>query len=214
MPDRMSCYRREMPSPVGHMLGGVIAGWLVAGAPSRPATGSAAGAGRGRWAGFARLSGGSPADRRLWIATLAFAVLGALADADFLFGTHSTYSHSVGAVAVVALAAIAVVRRDRLRWALAAAVAYGSHILLDWMGNDTTPPIGIMALWPFTTDFYQSEFYVFMAISRRYWLDNFWSHNLTAVAREIAVLLPLLLATWWVRRAASSTDSRRLITDD
>jgi hypothetical protein len=96
---------------------------------------------------------------------------------------------------------VSIAGASRLVMALAAGAAYGSHILLDWMGSDDTPPIGIMALWPFTDAFYQSDLYWFMAISRRYWLANFWTHNLTAVFWEIVLLGPLAAAiVWWRHR--------------
>ena len=95
--------------------------------------------------------------------------------------------------------------RLRLGWALAVAAAYGSHLLFDWLGSDTTPPIGIMALWPFSGAFVQSDVHLFMAISRRYWLANFWSHNLTAVAWELALLGPPTLVVWWWRSRICTT---------
>jgi membrane-bound metal-dependent hydrolase YbcI (DUF457 family) len=132
-------------------------------------------------------------------AGLTGASLSTLPDIDFLFGTHSTYTHSLGAVAVVALLAYAWSRQAGE--ALATSMAYASHLLLDWMGDDTTPPIGIMALWPLTDAFYQSDLHWFMAISRRYWLPGFWIHNLTAVAREILVIGPIAgLVFLWMRK--------------
>ena len=86
--------------------------------------------------------------------------------------------------------------------ALAVAAAYASHTLLDWLGSDTSPPIGIMALWPFSRDYYESRLHVFMAISRRYWLPEFWTYNLRALARELAILLPLVAAVVLLRRPA------------
>ena len=41
--------------------------------------------------------------------------------------------------------------------ACAIALAYASHTLLDWLGTDSSPPIGIMALWPFSRDYYESH---------------------------------------------------------
>lgn len=171
-----------MPSPVGHALGGLAAGWLVAGAPARPAT---------------------SADP--WIATwrgaLVFAMLGMLPDIDLLVGAHSMHTHSIGAALIVTLATIALTRSpERLVAGLAAGAAYGSHILFDWMGNDTTPPIGIMALWPFSSDYYESDVHWFMAITRRYWLPNFWWHNTIAMLREVGTLTPLVLLIYWLRR--------------
>jgi hypothetical protein len=112
-------------------------------------------------------------------------------------GSHSTYTHSIGAVALVTAVAWAVTRDHR--WALALGAAWASHLLLDWMGSDTSHPIGIMALWPFSTAHYQSTLYLFDAISRRYWLpEQFIWGNLRAAAREVAILLPIAVAAAWV----------------
>lgn len=129
------------------------------------------------------------------LAIIPFALLGVLPDVDLLFGSHSTYTHSIGAAAIVL--GVARIVTGRWRWALAAALAYGSHILLDWMGNDTTPPIGIMALWPVTWDFYESTVHLFMPISRRYWLPGFLQHNLTAIVREVLIVGPFALFAYW-----------------
>jgi hypothetical protein len=144
-----------------------------------------------------------------WIATwrgaIVFAGLGVLPDVDLLFGVHSMYTHSVGATLVVLLAIAALTPTRRWQAACAGAAAYGSHILLDWLGHDTTPPIGIMALWPVTSSYYEADIHWFMAITRRYWLPNFWRHNLMAMTREVGTLLPLvLLIYWWRKRGATS----------
>jgi membrane-bound metal-dependent hydrolase YbcI (DUF457 family) len=163
-----------MPSPIGHALGGALLGGLVAGQPPAPA-------------------------RPRWREAVVFSALGLAADLDFLVGQHSQYTHSVAAAAVVGVIALAATR-GRARWALAAAVAYASHILLDALGHDTTPPIGVLAFWPFSQQFYQTDLHLFMAISRRYWLPGFLAHNLMAVAWELVVLGPLTALVWWRRR--------------
>jgi len=128
-------------------------------------------------------------------------MLGVAPDLDLLFGTHSTYTHSIGAVTLVALMAWGVNRRRDVRLALACAAAWGSHLVLDWLGADSTPPLGIMALWPFTREFYQSPSPVFMAISRRYWLPEFYAYNARAVLREILILGPAAWLAWtWTSR--------------
>jgi inner membrane protein len=186
----------EVPSPIGHLLGGVAAGWLVA---RRPVPDRPSKAGR----------------QALWPEAGLFAVIGAAPDLDLLFGTHSTYTHSLGAVAVTALVALAWTRCRRPRLALACAAAVASHILLDWLGSDTTPPIGIMALWPFTREFYQSPYFVFMAISRRWWLPGFYVQNGLAALRELAILGPTVAVIGIFRersmrsRAASRSEFRR-----
>jgi hypothetical protein len=90
-------------------------------------------------------------------------------------------------------------RRDL---AVACALAWLSHVLFDWLGSDDFPPIGVMALWPFSNEFYFAYAFVFDAISRRYALPGFWWHNLRAVMKEIALLAPpTVLVLWWRARA-------------
>jgi len=167
-----------MPSPIGHALAGVAAGWFVDPPAARDARGAL---------------------RRAAI----FAVAATAPDLDLLVGAHSGPTHGLGAAAIVgALVWIWGRGRGGPRTAPAAvAVAYASHTLLDWLGSDTSAPIGIMALWPISRDYYESRLHVFMAISRRYWLPDFWSYNLRALARELVILVPLVAAVIVFRRS-------------
>src|ERR671910_3229869 len=174
-----------MPTPIGHVLGGLAAGWLVAGRSTAARDVRA----RSSWWAHARDSHAA-----------LFGAIGAAPDIDLLFGTHNTYTHSVGAVAGTALAALLWTRGRHPRLAAACAAAVASHALFDWLGSDTTPPLGVMALWPASDAFYFADAFVFEAISRRTHLPNFWTHNVYAVAKEIVTLGPLALwAAWWRR---------------
>lgn len=140
---------------------------------------------------------------------LLLGAVGVAPDLDLLVGAHSGPSHGLGAAALAGLLALgfglfAEARRARggargwafgarARLAVAVATAYGSHTLLDWLGSDTRAPIGIMALWPFTREYYESSLHVFMGISRRFWHpQEFWLHNMLAVGRELLILVPLV----------------------
>lgn len=165
-----------MPSPVGHALGGLLVG--LGALPQRDRT-------------FMR---------DLGICTVA----ACLPDADFLWGRHAMETHSLGAAAIAGVVMFALTRRADL--ALACALAWCSHVLFDWLGSDDYPPIGVMALWPFTDNFYFAHAYVFEAISRRYHLPNFWEHNIWAVIKEVLILAPPLAAlAWWRRREMRRT---------
>src|SRR5262245_29323164 len=111
-----------MPSPLGHGLAGAAAGWAVDGAPPRAV-----------WT-----------DRR----TLLFALVALVPDLDLLFGAHSGPSHGLGGALLAGLLVWAIARLRRAprasTLAIACAAAYSSHTLLDWLGTDTSPPIGIM----------------------------------------------------------------------
>jgi membrane-bound metal-dependent hydrolase YbcI (DUF457 family) len=121
-------------------------------------------------------------------------------DIDFLWGRHSMETHSVGAAFAAGLAAW-IWKRD-FRLAAAVTLAWVSHILFDWLGSDDTPPLGVMALWPIDSTFYFANAFVFEAISRRYWLDNFVTHNAWAVIKEVLILGPLAFIAfrWRARR--------------
>ncbi|HEY7502191.1 MAG TPA: metal-dependent hydrolase [Vicinamibacterales bacterium] len=171
-----------MPSPLGHVIAGVAAGWAIAGAP-RPREGG----------------------RVILEDVLLFGALGALPDVDLIVGVHSGPTHSIGAALIVATIAFLAARFQRIprpfTTAAACCAAYASHVLLDWLATDSSPPIGIMALWPFRSDYYESDLHLFMAISRRYWTGwSFIHQNAIAVVREIAILLPMLGIVALVRR--------------
>jgi hypothetical protein len=138
----------------------------------------------------------------LWRTGAWFALLGALPDADLLLGAHRAISHSLGAAVIVGLAAAALTREGRV--ALAAALAYGSHALLDWLSEDTSVPLGVMGLWPLTTDYYLSSTAVFDSIWRKKETPDFWEHNLKAIGRELLILGPLLGIVLWVEKARRS----------
>ena len=70
--------------------------------------------------------------------------------------------------------------------------AYASHLVLDWTGKDTSPPSGLMLLWPFSSRYYMSGLDLFGEISRRYWLpDEFIIGNIKAAMWEFGLLAPL-----------------------
>jgi membrane-bound metal-dependent hydrolase YbcI (DUF457 family) len=124
-------------------------------------------------------------------------------DIDILFGSHRTYAHSIGAAVAVGLVAWAVLRRRTAfaaSFALIIAAAYGSHIVLDWLGKDSSTPPGMMALWPLSSGFYISDMDVFGEVSRRYWKpDEFIFGNLRAMSWELLVLVPVAAVAWFLR---------------
>ena len=185
---------RGMPTPVGHALAGVAAGCLLAGRVDRT-TLSTLGTALS-WRSLALTL-----DKRL----LLFASLGVLADIDFLFGVHSAYTHSVGATLVVGGVAALLGRGRSRRFALAATMAYGTHIVLDWLGSDTVEPLGVMALWPFTTDYFLSNLYWFPSVCRQFRDLSCWSHNVASIAWEIVFLGPLAFGALYLNRRSRRT---------
>jgi membrane-bound metal-dependent hydrolase YbcI (DUF457 family) len=170
-----------MPSPLGHALAGIGSG-LIAGGRITP----------------------TPAGRPgpVWLEhpaglALLFAGIACAPDLDLLVGNHNGPTHSVGAAVIVGLAVFAWTRRPRL--ALAAAAAYGSHVLLDWFNQDDSPPIGVMALWPFSREHFISPWPLLPPVSRRYWLPGFWLHTLKVALLELAVFGTFAAVAWWHR---------------
>jgi hypothetical protein len=175
-----------MPTPIGHGLAGVAAGWSVA-RPAAP-----------RW--------------RLILQTVTLAFLGAAPDLDLLVGHHSAQAHSLGAAAIAATIAAWIrwpVAHSRARIWWAAFAAWATHPLLDALAFDTAPPIGVMAFWPFSSAYVQTGLSVFVPISRAYRSPGFVQHTLLAVAREVLIIGAALLVVWRLRaKARSSPDAR------
>jgi len=137
------------------------------------------------------------------------ALAAVLPDLDFAWGGHNRETHSLGAALLAGATVLAWTRGRNFRLALAVTLAWSTHVLFDWLGSDDTPPLGVMALWPLTSTFYFADAFVFEAISRRYWLSGFLAHNLLAVLREVAILIPVATAVWWARNRKSEVRSQK-----
>jgi membrane-bound metal-dependent hydrolase YbcI (DUF457 family) len=169
-----------MPSPVGHVLGG-LATVFTTDIVQRQRTG----------------------ERLL----LVCGALAAIPDVDLVVRQyHRTATHSVTFVALTFIVAAAVTGKvTRWRTAALCALAYTSHLLLDWLGADTHPPLGIEAFWPFSDRWFISGADLFRETSR---LQLFtWAttmQNAQTVLQEIAILLPIVTVLWLVREKAAS----------
>ncbi len=194
-----------MPSPVGHALGGLIVGLAIWPRPIGPRNHSTDTSGTASTSAAVGAFGTPRTRGALAVVTAA----ACLPDIDFLWGRHAMETHSVGAALLAGLVVYAFLRRADL--AFACVLAWCSHILFDWLGSDDFPPIGVMALWPFTDNFYFANAFVFDAISRRYRQIGFWEHNLWAVAKEMLLLTPpvLALASWRLRRARGTKNEEQ-----
>lgn len=176
-----------MPSPIGHAL----AGYTV----------------------YA-LAGPHPVKEHRVV--LVFTLLSAVApDLDFLPGLlqgevarfHQGGSHSLGAACLFTLGIWLVLRYCKVAQAnylaLLFGCAYASHVLLDFFGADSGPPVGVPLFWPLLSGYYTSPLSLFMEIHRHergmasFLMSGFTQHNLLAAAWEITVLAPM---AWWAQR--------------
>jgi membrane-bound metal-dependent hydrolase YbcI (DUF457 family) len=167
-----------VPSPIGHLIAGTTVA-LASGRRDRPAD----------WKGL----------------VLVAALLAALPDADLLVGSHRTFSHSFFAVGVVLLAAMGIsrVRAGRIDWrvSMTCALAYGSHLLTDYFGVDYGTPSGLQLFWPWSDQYFISEWSLFRATERYDPLGEFAiTMNTLALARELLILGPILLLVLLRRR--------------
>jgi membrane-bound metal-dependent hydrolase YbcI (DUF457 family) len=171
-----------MPSPVGHALAGLIVHVATA------------------------RDDGERTDLRRAATAVAAATA---ADLDLTLrlidgrNHHQGFTHSVLA-ALVAGAVVGLVAAWRrapapARWATLAALAWGSHLLLDFLGRDTSPPIGIPLLWPSARPFH-CPWSLFLDVGRTLKWATVW-HNAVALGWELALLLPVLALThrWCTR---------------
>lgn len=187
-----------MPSPVGHSLAG-LCGYFLA---------------RHR-------ASGKLSKPQLLIGSI---LLSNLPDFDMvpgllLFGEparfHRQASHSfITAVVVGAIVSIIMKRfKVRGRWFGWIAGLYVIHILIDMMVVDPSPPSGVQAFWFFTTEYFILPLQIFASfkytsVGQGLIRTVFSFHNLMTVLREIAILAPFVLLTWYLTRKARSDSSK------
>jgi membrane-bound metal-dependent hydrolase YbcI (DUF457 family) len=185
-----------MPTPAGHLLAGVTVSLF---------SDQRRGLSR-RWGRIA----------------LVCALLAAAPDLDLLYpGGHRMMTHSLFAVGLVLLAAAASSRglSGRVDWrlTLACTLAYGSHLLTDYLGMDYGSRAGLQLLWPWSGQWFISDWFLFRGTERHNPFSSFAIlMNLRALAQEALVIGPLFLLAWFRRRrlthsagrASQSTDRR------
>ncbi len=179
-----------MPTPVGHLLAGVI------------------------------IRQSLPCDRRgklFFSAGLLFFTL--LPDIDFLFGFavgdmnryHHLFTHSFLFVCAAGLAGgllFAGGGRSRFYFSAIFILAGTSHLLLDCLALDQRPPFGCPLLWPVSNRFFISPIVLFSDVKRHseaglFLASLFNTHNLRTVAVEIALLAPIWLILFLRKRKES-----------
>jgi membrane-bound metal-dependent hydrolase YbcI (DUF457 family) len=185
-----------MPTTIGHILAGTAAAWTADLIPGRRGWRMAA-----RSASWYRRAGNG--------LTLTCALVAALPDTDLVFWGHRTATHSVTAVLLLTILA-GVVTRQVTRWpvvrvALMFGGAYATHLVLDWLGADTSAPFGLQLGWPFSSAWFLSGWDVFRETTRRHpFSAASISVNLLAVVQELAILAPVLALLWLAREKAFS----------
>jgi inner membrane protein len=184
-----------MPSPVGHSLAGLIAYQI---APEID--------------GLARRQ------------VIAWYLLAANApDLDFLPGLmagdpnrfHHGVSHSSGLALLFAIAVSLLLRLRQREWRWKQFFVflglYLSHLILDYLSEDSSPPYGVPLFWPASRAYFMSPAPLFPDIHRSsatgdFFLSLFSAHNLWSVSVECLVLVPLLLLAYaLMKRLRSAT---------
>jgi inner membrane protein len=179
----------SMPSPIGHALAGAAIAWILEPRDHRePREPREPSEPRSNWRFVALCAG-----------------LAALPDIDLLLlPIHRTMTHSVTAAFAVFIVAAAVTGwvTGRVQWAIAIAcgAAYGSHVVMDWLGADASRPFGIQALWPFSDRWFMAPWPVFPGTERRVPLSarSMWI-NFKAASAELAIMGAVAWLAWRAR---------------
>jgi len=114
---------------------------------------------------------------------------------------HRTISHSLTFVASISVLTFVLLKyadySHTNRIALMFALALLSQIVIDWISYDDSLPAGIAIFWPFSDEYFMSRHTVFLNVRRdNLFTDAVIAHNLRALAREILILGPPLVALW------------------
>lgn len=160
--------------------------------------------------GLAGLTVGVAGGRRAGLA--GYAILGAVAglapDLDFVPGLilgdpgrfHQGPTHSiVAALCVGVLVWFVAPSVHRWRAGIVAAGGYLSHLALDLLTYDPTPPRGLRLLWPFVEESIHSPVTLLPRVLHTV-VSPFNLHNVYVAAIELAVIGLILLTSLLVRK--------------
>jgi len=146
-------------------------------------------------------------------------VIANLADLDFLPGLllanlpsfHHQGTHSIITAVATGLITASLARRWNLNgmvWGIWGGGLYLSHIILDLLVNDPSPPFGVQLLWPFSETYFISPITPFASFD--YYnltigiLGSLFSvHNLNTIIKEIVLMAPLLCLAWFAGKYCS-----------
>lgn len=188
-----------MASPLGHSLIGAAIGRLSGVEGVRP---------RWSWYAFAMIAANIP----------DLDILPGLLIGDINRFHHST-SHSLFAAAAFGLLVALAARystRAPMRIGLSAGLLYASHLLLDYFSADGRPPHGIPLLWPFSSAYLIAPVTPLRGVKHGVpgeplaaVIESFLSpHNIGVVAIETLLLLPVLVAAFYLPTVLSRTASQ------
>lgn len=136
---------------------------------------------------------------------------------------HHGITHSLGFAALVSLGLAGLCKFSGERFILALGLcflSYSSHLLLDWLGPDGRPPLGIPVFWPIFDEHFISPVTVLLGMhhaastssSIREWLQGIFSiYNLIAILVEVLVVMAFLLFGGWTiwRRRSAELEERQ-----
>lgn len=154
-----------------------------------------------------------------WLNVSIFVTLANLPDSDFLPGFllgepnryHQWFTHSLGFAFLVGLAGAlfyrwwqsqspweTVQKQSRFGWCgIFIGLAVLSHVVLDLLTLDTTPPQGMMLFWPFDQNHYDVRWDFFLSSRRDNVSTTFFSslvswYNFKIVLRELLIMAPIV----------------------
>ncbi|MDD5679079.1 MAG: metal-dependent hydrolase [Kiritimatiellae bacterium] len=150
--------------------------------------------------------------RALWRPLLFCVLLANAPDLDYFFGIfrgnanyyHQTVTHTLVWIYVLALAiwTYGWLRERRASWlSLGLLLALlGSHLLVDWLTVDRSPPIGLTLAWPFADHIYHAAFAFIPPPAKQNWAAVWSLQNLRLALVEMVITLPLVIIVLWFKR--------------
>ncbi len=175
-----------MPTPIAHSLAGMIFGILKF-LPDGIGFKSAC---RTIW-------------QKKWIFLLCI-VLANAPDIDYVFGIfsgnwnkfHQMATHSFLFILVVSSVIYFVLKKRRIEKDhfsfIFIFLLMLSHIVMDFFGRDTSFPIGLPLLFPFSCNYFHSSLEIFPAVRKKTLADLFDMHNMRVILFEILLIVPFL----------------------
>ncbi len=153
---------------------------------------------------------GRPAVAYQWKLVALYVFAANAPDLDFLPGLfvgdlgryHHGPSHSIAFAILFGLCAAAFFSR-RIHAFVIAFSLYLSHVLLDYLVQDPSPPLGVPLFWPINHEYYMAPFAFYRPFNYPVSLTElpifFTFHNFLTLLTEALFLLPVLILVSWYK---------------
>ena len=149
-----------------------------------------------------------------WKTVLFYIFIANAPDLDFIPGIcighanrfHHGITHTLGFFVFFATILYWVPKLRKKKNFIIFFLLYFTHVIVDFLGADTSYPFGVMLFWPFTKKYFISSYSIFLDIHKTTLYSLFDLHNFEAMALEALIFLPVIIVLRFILKRTTQRE--------